>query len=243
MKNVIAAGTSYDLRAYPTSEGPGHIAISNSNFDTSTTDGASTITGSDNQTAPPQFVNAAGGDYRQSAGSPTIDAGSTDQIGAVDLDGNPRALGAAPDIGAFEFVPPLQPGASIESLTLSAKSFRAGNVGGAIASRTRRPKAPVGTTVTYSLSAAGTIGFSVERAVKGRKVGKKCRKTTRANRKRKKCNLFRKVKGGFTHAGAAGANKFRFSGRLNGKALKPGRYRLVGTLGDSSRRAGFRIVR
>lgn len=30
----------------------------------------------------------------------------------------------------------------------------------------------------------------------------------------------------FTHAGAAGANTLRFAGRLRGRTLKPGRYRL-----------------
>jgi hypothetical protein len=38
-----------------------------------------------------------------------------------------------------------------------------------------------------------------------------------------------------------GANAFRFSGRLGGRALKPGRYRLVAKAGASVKRAGFRI--
>ena len=51
------------------------------------------------------FVDPANGDYREAAGSPTIDAGVTDRSAPLDLDGNARTLGAAPDIGAFEFVP------------------------------------------------------------------------------------------------------------------------------------------
>jgi hypothetical protein len=49
--------------------------------------------------------------------------------------------------------------------------------------------------------------------------------------------------GRFTHSGQAGSNTFKFSGRLNGKALKPGSYRLVGKTGSVSRTASFRIVR
>src|SRR5205823_253263 len=53
----------------------------------------------------PVFVNATAGDFRQTAGSvSTIDKGAA--IGGLDptsdLDGEPRSLGSAPDIGADE---------------------------------------------------------------------------------------------------------------------------------------------
>ena len=60
----------------------------------------------DNNTALPVFVNATTGDFRQQATSAaTIDEGSgaASMLGTVDLDGDPRTLGAAPDIGADEF--------------------------------------------------------------------------------------------------------------------------------------------
>ena len=85
--------------------------------------------------------------------------------------------------------------------------------------------------------------FTVERRLPGRKVGKRCVKQTKANRTKKKCSRFKPVKGSFTHSGQAGANSFKFSGRLNGKALKPGRYRLVGKTGSVSKAASFRIVK
>jgi hypothetical protein len=50
------------------------------------------------------------------------------------------------------------------------------------------------------------------------------------------------MRGGFTHSGQAGQNSFKFSGRIAGKALKPGRYRLVGITGATRRTATFRIV-
>jgi hypothetical protein len=56
-------------------------------------------------TAAPLFTDAAGGDYREAPGSPTIDAGAPsplDGTGGLDALGGPRALGAATDMGAFE---------------------------------------------------------------------------------------------------------------------------------------------
>jgi hypothetical protein len=43
-----------------------------------------------------------------------------------------------------------------------------------------------------------------------------------------------RVKGGFTHAGAAGTNTFRFMGRLRGRALRRGKYRLVAVATDAA---------
>jgi hypothetical protein len=248
LRNAIASGDLYDLQTnFGGPFGPGNITVENSNFDVAKQEPSTTITqGAGNQTAPPLFVDAAAGNYRELAGSPTIDAGIASQIGSLDLDGNARVLGAAPDIGAYEFVPPAvvppAPG-QIQSLSLAPRGFRAVNAGEAIFSAEKKKKAPIGTTVTYSISAAGPVGFSVERRLPGRKVGKRCVKQTRANRTKKRCSRFKPVKGGFTHSGQAGANSFKFSGRLNGKGLKPGRYRLVGKTGSVSRTASFRIVR
>lgn len=59
-----------------------------------------------NQTAAPAFRDAAAGDYREAAGSPTIDAGADSaQNGTNDVDGDTRTVGKT-DIGADEFVAP-----------------------------------------------------------------------------------------------------------------------------------------
>ena len=68
------------------------------------------VDGGGNITASPVFVDAAGGNFREAASSPTIDAGSPDpNLSATDLDGSPRVLGSAPDMGAYEFVPVVSP--------------------------------------------------------------------------------------------------------------------------------------
>jgi hypothetical protein len=55
----------------------------------------------------PLLRDTAHGDFHELAGSPTIDAGIDDPAnGDTDLDGNPRTLGGATDVGAYEFAPP-----------------------------------------------------------------------------------------------------------------------------------------
>jgi Ca2+-binding RTX toxin-like protein len=115
-KNVIAFGTGADARASTDSAATATVTLESSNFDTQEEFGTgATVTDpgtGTNQTAAPLFVNAAIGDFHQLAGSPTIDAGAAvDMMGTADLDGDPRTVGAAPDIGADEFVlsPPAPP--------------------------------------------------------------------------------------------------------------------------------------
>ena len=110
--NVIA-DAGIDLLATADSASRSLINLFNSNFNSGDCDSDSatggTTCGSGNQFLPPQFVNAAAGDFRQGAGSPTIDAGVTDPAnGPLDLDGNGRTANGRTDIGAYEH----QPGSS-----------------------------------------------------------------------------------------------------------------------------------
>jgi Ca2+-binding RTX toxin-like protein len=107
--NVIASGTGADVTAIGGSGGSAAIAsLSFSDFDTQSEQGNATATdpGSDtNLTAPALLVNPAAGDVHQRPGSWTIDRGSNDVGGDTkDIDGELRSQGAAPDIGADEFV-------------------------------------------------------------------------------------------------------------------------------------------
>ncbi len=53
----------------------------------------------------PLLANPNAGDFHELSGSPTIDAGLADPLaGLTDIDGDPRILGAAQDMGADEFV-------------------------------------------------------------------------------------------------------------------------------------------
>lgn len=102
-KNVIARGALYDLAALSDMGQAGRIEVSYSNYRTDHVSGAIVDQGN-NQSTQPLFADAASGDYHQLAGSPTIDAGvAADKLGPTDFDGQPRAMGAAPDIGVDEF--------------------------------------------------------------------------------------------------------------------------------------------
>ena len=244
LKNSIAQGERFDLLAQNGFTGTDEIVVSHSNFDRPEGEGTGkVIDAGANQTAQPLFVDAAKGDYREAAGSPTIDAGIVDQLGALDFAGNPRVLGPAPDIGAYETAGPAPPAPELRSLVLSPTRFRAANIGGAVISRKRKRRAPVGSTVIYELSTAAAVSFSVERPVKGRKVGKKCKKVTKANRSAPKCTFYKPLKGSFSVGGTAALNSFKFSGRIGNRTLKPGAYRLVGRCGTTLKRRIFHIVK
>ena len=252
VRNSIVRGREFDVWATPGGAKSMTLQIAFSNFDTTKVDAnAFLVAGPGNQTAPPAFLDPTAGDFREAPGSPTIDAGTADPLlGSTDFEGSPRTLGAAPDIGAFEFTPPAlvppppPPVGILQSLSLKPKVFRAANVGEAIFSAKPKPKAkaPIGASVAYSISAAGAVDFHVERLLAGRRVGKRCVKQTRANRAKRNCAMRKPVKGGFAHSGLAGPNGFRFAGRIAGKALRPGRYELVGEAGDAEVRAPFRLV-
>ena len=85
--------------------------------------------------------------------------------------------------------------------------------------------------------------------VRRRKSGKKCVKPTRKNAKKGKCTRWVTVPGSFSLKGKSGRNSFTFRGRVGGKKLKPGSYRLNGSAKDAAgnssavRQKSFRIVR
>lgn len=58
-----------------------------------------------NISAAPAFTDTDT-NFHQAAGSPTIDKGSAAFASSLDIDGEPRIHGSAPDIGADEFIPP-----------------------------------------------------------------------------------------------------------------------------------------
>ncbi len=111
----------------------------------------------------------------------------------------------------------------VEAITFEPKQFLPGNLGGSIIPLRATQ---IGTTVSYSLSEPANVVFTATRVSKGRLVKGKCVKKTKKNRKKPKCTREVPVAGSFAHDGAAGANQFGFSGRMDNKALKPGNYLL-----------------
>jgi DNA-binding beta-propeller fold protein YncE len=129
----------------------------------------------------------------------------------------------------------------LSALKLLPRRFKAARKGATISA------APPGAKVTYKLSENAKVRFRIERALPGRRVGKRCQKPRRSNRHHKRCTRFSTLRGSFARQSKAGRNSFHFSGRLRGRKLAPGRYRLRAVATDAAgnasrpRRTGFRV--
>jgi hypothetical protein len=119
----------------------------------------------------------------------------------------------------------------ITALRVSPKAFRAAAHGASIAS-------VLGARINYFTSEPTTTTFTVERLIAGRRVGKRCVKPTKSNRKRPKCTRAASLKGHFSHREGGGAVSLRFTGRLGGRKLPPGSYRLVAKARDNAGNSG-----
>jgi hypothetical protein len=145
---IVSAGT---VAMFQGAESMSSLAFDHSDL-AGTIEAGTPVTSTAGITGAPLFVNAAGGDYREALGSPTIDAGLNDPAnGTTDLNGNARALpgrltcGPPPpaitDIGAYELVPiappcappvtiPPPPGTYLQKATIHGRtaSFRFGSL-------------------------------------------------------------------------------------------------------------------
>jgi hypothetical protein len=116
--------------------------------------------------------------------------------------------------------------AAATRLTLVPSRFRGASSGPAA----KPARVSVGTAVSYRLNIGARVRFTVARLLPGRRArGGRCVKPTRQNRSARKCTRRVRVRGSFTRTGSAGPNRFRFMGRIGGRKLKPGDYRLLAT--------------
>jgi sugar lactone lactonase YvrE len=88
-----------------------------------------------------------------------------------------------------------------------------------------------GTTFVYALPEPARVLFDVQQKVAGRMVGRKCRKPSRTNRTRPRCNRLARI-GRFAHASLAGETRKKFSGKIGKRTLKPGGYLVTLTATD-----------
>jgi hypothetical protein len=121
--------------------------------------------------------------------------------------------------------PPDTTAPKVSRVTTDNTSFRAAKRGGPVGSR--------GALIGFRLSEAATVSFDVDRLLPGRRVDGRCKAPTK-RRTGKRCTKAKGIPGLFAFAAKAGDNTFRFSGRMNGRKLKPGRYRLTGVARDAA---------
>jgi hypothetical protein len=231
VSNSIARGRTVDIRATGgvtclpgnTCAG-GRITIDHSDFGTrvpaATAANAAVITeGPGNLAGDPLFTDAADDDYHLHPSSPAIDAGAANPLALPsDLNGLPRLQGSAPDLGAFESVPPPPPPwgtggptgpgehtggggstphkpATLTGLRVTPSRFHIGGRSG-------------GTTIRFRLDAASSVTLSfTRRPSPHRPAGAAARLVI--------------------PRGRAGVNVVRFSGVLGRRALPAAGYQLV----------------
>ncbi|MGA2471531.1 MAG: hypothetical protein ABSG64_12695 [Solirubrobacteraceae bacterium] len=108
----------------------------------------------------------------------------------------------------------------LSELMLTPQRFHAAHSGASIAKR----KAKTGTLVSYDDTEAATTTFTVEQNRPGMRSGNRCiARPAHPKKKPKRC-IRVVVLGTFTHPDTAGANNFRFSGRVHGRRLAKGAY-------------------
>jgi hypothetical protein len=139
-------------------------------------------------------------------------------------------------------VPPDRTAPVLSAFSLTPAVFAAARSGPSLA-RAR------GAYVFFSVSEPATTTFAVERLVPGTRRGHRCTKRSRSHRGRR-CTRVKRMRGTFLHSAArSGPQRFRFSGRVGGRTIPPGAYRLVATPADPAGnhgravRTAFRIVR
>jgi hypothetical protein len=124
----------------------------------------------------------------------------------------------------------------ISVLAINPSSFAAAPSGATISTATaakKNGKKKYGATISYRDSQIATTTFTVLREESGHAQGKSCKKPSKSNRHGKRCTLYAPV-GTFSHADLSGANSLHFSGRLNGRKLAKGRYRLSAVAHNSA---------
>ena len=97
--------------------------------------------------------------------------------------------------------------------------------------------------MSYRLSERATVTFTVQRAVGGRLIGRSCVRATKRLRKKRACTRLVPLGGSLARSRPAGADRFRFTGRLGKKPLGPGTYRLTARAADAAHNRSLPVSR
>jgi streptogramin lyase len=116
-----------------------------------------------------------------------------------------------------------------------------------VSAQRRRTARPPGTTIRFRLSEVATVRLVIERRLAGRRAGGRCVTPRPALRSRKRCTRFVRRGTLVRRDLAAGTQRIAFSGRVGGKALRPGRYRVTAVaiadgVRSKPRRTPFTVV-
>jgi hypothetical protein len=100
-------------------------------------------------------------------------------------------------------------------------------------------RASLGTTISYAASEPATAIFTIDRVAPGVRRGGKCVKPRTRRRGGRRCSRFLALAGSFSNVNASGGTRtFHYDGRLRGRLLKPGSYRLRAMGKDAAENVG-----
>jgi hypothetical protein len=121
------------------------------------------------------------------------------------------------------------------TITRPSETHRVWREGNRLASFSRKHRAPVGTTFTFSLNEQAQVSFTFTQRVAGRQVRGKCVAQTRPNRRKRACHRTITA-GALAFTAHPDGNKVAFQGRLSAsQKLKPGNYTLTITAINAAR--------
>jgi uncharacterized repeat protein (TIGR01451 family) len=149
---------------------------------------------------------------------------NTASVTTTAADGNPANNSSTAAVTVGPAIPVLS------AFKIKPSSFVAATSGPSVVAA-----AATGAIVGYRLNTAATTKFTVQKREPGVRKGKKCVAPPKKPpaKKPKKCTRWL-TRGSFSRKDASGAARFRFSGRVKGKTLRPGTYRLRATARNSS---------
>jgi Tol biopolymer transport system component len=117
---------------------------------------------------------------------------------------------------------------AISNIAVSPTKWRLGTKLASISDLALASKAPIGTTISFTLSEPAQATLSFQRAAPGRKVGRSCVKQTAQNAAKKRCTRYLNAGALGALSAKAGQNRVRFQGRLTGsRSLRLGKHRVV----------------
>jgi DNA-binding beta-propeller fold protein YncE len=159
--------------------------------------------------------------------------GIPDPIGvALSADGRSLYVLSRQDPGALAVFDRAMPSPPPDTLAPQVSGFR-------LAPARFRVRPKRGSSFRFALSEQASVLVEVERALPGRRAGKRCKEPSRRLAKRAACKRFARVARLGLGTRSPGENAIPFSGRVGKRALKPGAYRATIAATDA---AGNRSV-
>jgi DNA-binding beta-propeller fold protein YncE len=123
--------------------------------------------------------------------------------------------------------------AVLTALSETHTTFTVASTSTPLTGRTAAVRHPKGTVFSFRLDQAATVKLAIQANLAGRRVGGRCVAATTTLRHKPRCTRT-VTTATLTRTAHTALNKIAFSGRISGKALKPGSYKAVFTATDAA---------